>query len=65
MAALGVLLGTAAVSGLMIGSRAEVGIFVATVAGTLGLVWLAINLGALITRPWVRRAAAVANLRVE
>jgi len=63
VAAAGALLGTIALGGLGFVTPLSAAVQLLTLALTLGLVWLAIELAVRATRPWVRRATSVENLR--
>jgi hypothetical protein len=62
-ATVGSLLGSATLSIPTLASPLTVGIQAGTVAVTLGLVWLAAVVAVRLTRPWVRQAIAVDNIR--
>jgi hypothetical protein len=63
VAGAGALLGSLALSIPALMSPLSVALQLVTVAVVLGLVWLAAALAVRATRPWVRRAAAIDNLR--
>jgi len=63
VAAAGTLLGSAALAGLGLVTPLFLLLQLPIVATMLGLVWLATAIAVRATRPWVRRAVAVENLR--
>jgi hypothetical protein len=63
VAAAGALLGTVAVGGVGVATPIYILVQLPIVAATLGLVWTATAVAVRATRPWVRRAIAVENLR--
>lgn len=63
VAAAGALIGSATMNIPTLFSPLSLALQVVTIAVTLGVLWLAAELAVRATRPWVRRATAVDNLR--
>lgn len=73
MAAIGVLLGSAALIVMQIAAAGRDTVFLGTsllilvlnVPVTMALVWLAVKIAVQMVRPWILRATAAGNLRAE